>query len=450
MLLFFLAINIFIPDKNTLDKKLKEYLESGYLDAQPFIKNDSLFIETGNLYYIGVTNVISPLKFNDTIFLGNFYLKPFSKRNIEIIIDTVLYYYADIGFPFCEISPEFSNYDSIINIDLRVNLNNLCRIKDIRIYGRLRNKLLLKKIENLVDSTFSRRKLMDLIKEIDASLIAKVDSFKIVEEDEDVVVVLFLKEISYGDISGIIGFQYNSKLSINFIGDFYNPFGFGSKWRIKFQKIMEEKAFSIKFSIPFSTKGNDFSISYHLLTSLDTLVSNAFLLKHIYTFNDFRIGNGVKYIEERGFERKRDVFYNLLFGIRRNLSDLYFDFRGKYIYLLKTSLNLKRIGFDTKICFTSEGMMDEMNFFPIIRGYPSVYNNKVISSSLTYTVYKKDGFNAFVFFDSNIYPYINKKSFGIGFSRERFNFEIAYPFEYGIKNIMLIFNLSPVDFFENP
>lgn len=450
MIFLILTIEIFVQDKKKLDKIIKDYISEGFLDTDSFKRNDSLFIEIGNRYYIGNIILHSPILPEET-FLKTFYKRPFTDKNIEQITDSIINFYADNGFPFADIIPEFSNYDSIIDIDFTGILKDLCFIKKITIIGNVKNKNILKNLNKLIDSPFSKKLLVEEIRKINSSNFLKVDSFRLTQEDNGVNIFLFITNVSLGDISGGLGYQNETGWNFNFSGDFYNPFGYGTIWKIKFEKISGEKTFQLRLNLPLLTTGNNFNISYSLITSLDTLIKNNFSFRHIYKYNDYRIGNGIRYSDEIGKTRKRIVFYNLLIRYKKNYIDLFNDLRENYIFIFNISFDIKQLTFNTLTCFTSRNMKDEYNFFPIVRGYANTYNEGVITSSFTYNFYRKKGFTIYGFFDYNIYPYFNKKySAGFGVSKDRLNIEIAYPIEFGIRNIMLVVRISPVDYFQNP
>lgn len=451
MIFLLFSIEIFVKDEKNIEKILRNYIEDGYLDAYSYRKNDSTFIEKGKRYYIGNISLQSPVRF-DYLLFNRFYMKPFSKRNVSILTDSINFYFADHGFPFNEIIPEFSIYDSIINIDFNVILKNLCIVKKITISDNIKNnKNILKEIHKLTDLTYSRKRLIDEIKKINSSNIIKVDSFKLKEEDEGISIILFVSNVSYGDISGGMSFQSENGWNLNFSGHFFNPFGLGTIWKIKFERNSGEKSFSLKGNLPLFTPLNNFYGSYTLIISSDTLIKNNLSFKHIYKIQDYKIGNGLKYSDESSEIRKRFILYNLLLGYRKSYLEIFTDFKREYILLLKTLSEMKSISFSTISCFTSENMKDEENFFSVIRGYPYTYNKKIISSSVSYNFFNKSGYKFYSFFDFNVYPYFTKKySVGFGLSKDRFNVEIAYPIGFGIRNIMLVFRFSPVDFFDNP
>ncbi len=450
MIFFIFQAEIFINNKKLLDKELKNYLENGYLGAYSFIRNDSIFIETGNLFYIRNVNIQSPIKVDSSIF-HIFLMKPFTKKNMEALTDTINYYFSDFGFPFNEIIPEFSINDTFVDIDFIVILKDLYKIKKIILNGNVRNRSLFKEIYKLSDLPYSRRNLLNEIKNINSSKIIKVDSFSLQEEDNGINVILFVSNISYSDISGGLSFQSNEGWNFNFTGDFFNPFGFGTLWRIKFERLINEKTFSTRLQIPLLQTGNNFFISYSLITSLDTLIINNFSFKHVYKFRNYRIGDGIKYTDKTGAIKQKLVLYNFQLGYRKNTFESFSDFKNSFILKIKTEFNFYKFSLNTISSFTNKNMKDEENFFPVVRGYPYTYNYRVISISLNYDFFKKRDFGFYAFFDYNIYPAFNKKySTGCGISKDRFNLEIAYPFEFGIRNIMLVLRLSPVDFFDNP
>jgi len=442
VLFFILSLEIFLKDEGIVDSLIKE----GYLNAEIFRKNDSIFVRTGNLFYIGNVKIKSSI-FYDTLLLKRFYLKRFSEKNINLLADSILFYFSDNGFPFSEIIPEFSIIDSIVDIEFNVKMGKYYRICKILLKGNIKNRILLKDFFSIEGKPYSRREIIKNIEKVNSSNFLKVDSFKLKESGDTLNIILFIQDVNYGDISGGLSFQNNSGWNFLFSGDFFNPFGFGTRWNIRFNKFSNEKSFLIKCIIPILLSKNFFNLSYSLFTSSDTLLKNNFRFSHIYVIKDFSIGNGVKYQEVKGL--KKNFIYELYLSYRKSYLKILTNFNDYNIFSLKTISFLSFFSITNIFLISNKNLKEEENFFPLISGYPNTYNELVFSSTLSLYLYNKNGYKIYTFFAQNFYPE-GCNSTGVGISKDRITLELSYPLKMGIRNIMFVLSVSPFYLFDNP
>lgn len=211
-------------------------------------------LEVGNLD----DGILNQVGFKEKFYTG----KPFNYKDIDVLIDKILRYHENNGYPFAEVSLDSLTFEgSKVSGQLHLEKNQLlvydtlALVGDVRVTkGFLYNYLGIKPnklYDEQVVSNISRR-----LKEL--PYLAETQPPKVIFTDEKAIINLYLKDRNSSQFDFLIGFLPNNDVSGRLLvtGEanlrLESPFGTGKTIALNWKKLQARtQELDLKFSYPY-------------------------------------------------------------------------------------------------------------------------------------------------------------------------------------------------------
>ena len=259
--------------KRNLDKTLQSkqlYLyENGYLQSSfDSIITDSLktivYVALGAVYkwvYLDVDSfheeALNKVGFRDKLYIN----RPFSIKNFTRLVEKLLSYYENNGYPFCEIRLDSLTLEkNTIGAKLVINKNKLCRIDSILVAGT--QKTTESFIQNYIavkeGGIYNEKSVKNINKKLAELPFLNVKSSpQVFFSQDETKIKLFLEEKKANYFNGVLGvLPDNTTGKIQTTGDvalkLINTLGKGEKLDVNWRKLqLKTQDLKVMINYPF-------------------------------------------------------------------------------------------------------------------------------------------------------------------------------------------------------
>lgn len=491
--------------KNQTNIILQNEIEKGYILAEiDSIFSDSLnfkvFIKKSEKFYFGIIEFVV----NDSFSLDknifnpeNQFGKDFSFDEKDKIIEKIISYFENNGFPFVQIIPLYFDIDSSNRISQKFNIqtNQSIKFNDLTVKGnaKISKKYLEKFLEIEKSKTYNELSVKQISKRISGTgFLSEIKPSETHFYENKADLYLYLKPKKANTISGIAGFasDQNSKtvLTGNFNLNLLNSFGKAEKISLNWKSpAKSSQILNSNFEIPYIFKSR-FGISFfseidkvdsswlniNFLTGINYFFQSNSYIKFYYenksskiltskSFDSTLISNsdtklfGLEYFSNstdnifnprKGFnikfavangKRNIDIGKNNYINIS-NSASLYVSIRNNLVFKIS---NFGQYIFSNFSLFENELL--KFGGYGSMRGFNEneLFASKFTVMSLEMRYLFEEKSNFFIFFDFGRYE---KKSINSSFYDSPISFGSGVNFEAGSGIISVVYAIGKTNY----
>jgi outer membrane protein assembly factor BamA len=361
----------------------------------------------------------------------------FSEELLREIIERIIIFYLNKGFPFVMVKPaQFSIDSSYLSWKFLIEPGHLQRISNVFLeyLSYTSSDFLQRKISIKKNDIYNEKEIKEAISRLEKLDYIDVDSFTVVPASDNgfVNVIIYLNEQIGGDFKGAISYSNNGGFSGLIAFSNTNLFGRGRNVEIEFEKDRDEyQAELFEYTEPdiLSLPANlNFSLNHKYIKDNYNLVSFSSGGEYFFSDASFLLQAGFEIISSQDTSETYP-FLDAGFSYNSSPLDLFYKerFRKGKGWDLETSADIYFFALVLKLDYFKLSFKESnLILYRSFRGYPGM----VVKEGGVVGLEFRSRFGvltAYPFVDANFFLNEWKYSYGFGLSIKRFCLEYAVP-----------------------